>query len=96
MFTQSTAAGLYNGTSDTVPVTRQCYLITQRCATDARKWLTLSSIFTLPVLFVMNAPFGRFSPSQDSIFLVDGQCWAKYDGAILMNRQASNHGLSWS
>ena len=37
-----------------------------------RKWFTLGSVFTSPVLFLINAPFGRFSPKSDSIFLVDG------------------------
>ncbi|KAF8238055.1 hypothetical protein L208DRAFT_1388294 [Tricholoma matsutake] len=43
-----------------------------RLYNDGRKWLTLWSIFISPVLFILNAPFGRFVPSQDSIFLVDG------------------------
>ncbi|TFK71270.1 hypothetical protein BDN72DRAFT_817724 [Pluteus cervinus] len=38
----------------------------------ARKWLTISSLATVPVTFLVNAPFGRFTPSGDSIFLVDG------------------------
>ncbi|KAJ7130258.1 3-oxo-5-alpha-steroid 4-dehydrogenase-domain-containing protein [Mycena epipterygia] len=38
----------------------------------ARKWFSIGSLVVAPVLFVINAPFGRFTPSQDSIFLVDG------------------------
>ncbi|GLB38735.1 putative 3-oxo-5-alpha-steroid 4-dehydrogenase [Lyophyllum shimeji] len=38
----------------------------------ARKYFTLGSVATFPVLFFVNAPFGRFTPSSDSIFLVDG------------------------
>lgn len=43
----------------------------------ARKWFTISSVIIGPVTFVIDAPFGRFTPSRHSIFsqrifLVDG------------------------
>lgn len=37
-----------------------------------RKWLFLTNIAVFPTCFVINAPFGRFTPSKDSWFLVDG------------------------
>ncbi|KAF9465295.1 3-oxo-5-alpha-steroid 4-dehydrogenase-domain-containing protein [Collybia nuda] len=37
-----------------------------------RKWFTLTSVACSPLLFVINAPFGRFSLSSDSLFQVDG------------------------
>ncbi|KAI8973963.1 3-oxo-5-alpha-steroid 4-dehydrogenase-domain-containing protein [Trametes punicea] len=37
-----------------------------------RKWFALMPTAICPLTFVIDAPFGRFSPSQDSIFLVDG------------------------
>ncbi|PPQ97410.1 hypothetical protein CVT26_006794 [Gymnopilus dilepis] len=41
---------------------------------EARKWFTLFNTITGPVLLVINAPFGRFTPkNQDSIFLLDGR-----------------------
>ena len=39
----------------------------------ARKWFTISSLVLSPILFLIDAPFGRFSPSENSIFLVDGE-----------------------
>lgn len=39
---------------------------------DARKCLTLSSLIGGPVSFVIDAPFGRFAPKGDSIFVFDG------------------------
>ncbi|XP_006462873.1 hypothetical protein AGABI2DRAFT_224531 [Agaricus bisporus var. bisporus H97] len=39
----------------------------------ARKWFTLLSLGTSPLLFFINAPFGRFSPKSDSLFVVDGR-----------------------
>ncbi|KAJ7094022.1 hypothetical protein B0H15DRAFT_150227 [Mycena belliarum] len=39
---------------------------------DARKWFLISTLAISPVQLVFDAPFGRFTPSQDSIFLVDG------------------------
>ncbi|KAF8965228.1 3-oxo-5-alpha-steroid 4-dehydrogenase-domain-containing protein [Flammula alnicola] len=40
---------------------------------ESRKWFTLGSLFVTPILLVINAPFGRFTPqNQSSIFLVDG------------------------
>ncbi|RDB14583.1 Uncharacterized protein C9.08c [Hypsizygus marmoreus] len=51
-------------------------MLTQAQATllynGARKWFMLSSLGLLPVLLVIDAPFGRFTPSGDSLFLVDG------------------------
>ncbi|KAJ7628471.1 3-oxo-5-alpha-steroid 4-dehydrogenase-domain-containing protein [Roridomyces roridus] len=39
----------------------------------ARKWFALASVLVGPLLVVIDAPFGRFTPSsQNSIFLVDG------------------------
>ncbi|KAJ7672586.1 hypothetical protein DFH06DRAFT_1176851 [Mycena polygramma] len=38
----------------------------------ARKWFTITSLVTAPITFIIDAPFGRFTPSQNSIFLVDG------------------------
>ncbi|KAF8625970.1 hypothetical protein AX17_006695 [Amanita inopinata Kibby_2008] len=38
----------------------------------ARKWFVVASVTLFPVTFVINAPFGRFSPSRDSWLLVDG------------------------
>ncbi|KAF8876200.1 3-oxo-5-alpha-steroid 4-dehydrogenase-domain-containing protein [Gymnopilus junonius] len=41
---------------------------------EARKWFTILNTLTTPVLFIINAPFGRFTPkNQSSIFLVDGR-----------------------
>ena len=40
--------------------------------TVARKWFALTPLAIFPVTFAIDAPFGRFSPSKDSIFLVDG------------------------
>ncbi|KAI0653511.1 3-oxo-5-alpha-steroid 4-dehydrogenase-domain-containing protein [Cubamyces menziesii] len=38
----------------------------------ARKWFALTPLAIFPVTFAIDAPFGRFAPSKDSIFLVDG------------------------
>ncbi|EPQ55109.1 hypothetical protein GLOTRDRAFT_76409 [Gloeophyllum trabeum ATCC 11539] len=38
----------------------------------ARKWFAVVPALTTPTTFFINAPFGRFSPKGDSIFLVDG------------------------
>jgi len=38
----------------------------------ARKWFTISSVVLFPVLFFIDAPFGRFALSGDSIFTIDG------------------------
>ncbi|KAJ7151424.1 3-oxo-5-alpha-steroid 4-dehydrogenase-domain-containing protein [Mycena crocata] len=38
----------------------------------ARKWFTIASVVTAPATFVIDAPFGRFTPAERSIFLVDG------------------------
>ncbi|KAF4617820.1 hypothetical protein D9613_006246 [Agrocybe pediades] len=41
---------------------------------EARKWFTISSVLTAPVLLVIDAPFGRFTPKDQSSFLiVDGR-----------------------
>ncbi|KAJ3771668.1 hypothetical protein FB446DRAFT_802982, partial [Lentinula raphanica] len=45
---------------------------TEGIPTACRKWFTIVSIFTGPVLFVINAPFGRFTLNGQSIFLLDG------------------------
>ncbi|OSD00218.1 hypothetical protein PYCCODRAFT_1414565 [Trametes coccinea BRFM310] len=37
-----------------------------------RQWFALLPPLICPVTFTIDAPFGRFSPSQDSIWLVDG------------------------
>ncbi|CAA7262803.1 unnamed protein product [Cyclocybe aegerita] len=40
---------------------------------EGRKWFTIGSVLTAPVLLVINAPFGRFSPQdQSSKLLLDG------------------------
>ncbi|KAL1941479.1 hypothetical protein VTO73DRAFT_7296 [Trametes versicolor] len=38
----------------------------------ARKWFAIIPPIICPATFAFDAPFGRFTPSQDSIFLVDG------------------------
>jgi len=39
----------------------------------ARKWFTIGSLLVVPSTFIINAPFGRFTPqNQSSIFLLDG------------------------
>ncbi|KAJ6613591.1 3-oxo-5-alpha-steroid 4-dehydrogenase-domain-containing protein [Mycena sp. CBHHK59/15] len=38
----------------------------------ARKWFTIICVTTGPAVFVVDAPFGRFAPSENSIFLLDG------------------------
>ncbi|KAG6826634.1 hypothetical protein H0H92_015051, partial [Tricholoma furcatifolium] len=39
----------------------------------SRKYFVLSSLVISPITFVMDAPFGRFTPKdQSSVFLVDG------------------------
>ncbi|KAJ7481520.1 3-oxo-5-alpha-steroid 4-dehydrogenase-domain-containing protein [Mycena latifolia] len=38
----------------------------------ARKWFIIGSVVVAPAQLFINAPFGRFTPSQHSIFLVDG------------------------
>ncbi|KAF9062040.1 hypothetical protein BDP27DRAFT_1337144 [Rhodocollybia butyracea] len=40
---------------------------------SCRKWFTLVSLITCPVLFVINAPFGRFAQTGKSIFILDGK-----------------------
>ena len=41
--------------------------------TEARKWFALSSFLVAPVLLLINAPFGRFTPNnQSSLFLFNG------------------------
>ncbi|TFK71266.1 hypothetical protein BDN72DRAFT_722420, partial [Pluteus cervinus] len=35
-----------------------------------RNWLTLSSLAIVPLASILNAPFGRCTPSGGSIFLV--------------------------
>jgi len=37
-----------------------------------RKYFTISNVLTSPVIIFIDAPFGRFSPSQRSPFLVNG------------------------
>ncbi|KAI0645230.1 3-oxo-5-alpha-steroid 4-dehydrogenase-domain-containing protein [Trametes meyenii] len=37
-----------------------------------RKWFAIIPPLICPATFTIDAPFGRFSPSEDSIFLVDG------------------------
>ncbi|EMD33098.1 hypothetical protein CERSUDRAFT_142667 [Gelatoporia subvermispora B] len=37
-----------------------------------RKWFAIIPPLICPVTFAIDAPFGRFAPSKDSIFLVDG------------------------
>ncbi|KAF9473778.1 hypothetical protein BDN70DRAFT_885548 [Pholiota conissans] len=40
---------------------------------ETRKWFTLGSLVLTPVLLIIDAPFGRFTPKQQSsIFLLDG------------------------
>ncbi|KAF8157904.1 hypothetical protein B0H34DRAFT_797341 [Crassisporium funariophilum] len=40
---------------------------------EARKWFPLTSLTLLPILLLINAPFGRFTPqNQRSPFLIDG------------------------
>ncbi|KAF5330388.1 hypothetical protein D9619_005466 [Psilocybe cf. subviscida] len=40
---------------------------------ETRKWFALGSGFLVPVLLIINAPFGRFTPkNQSSFLLVDG------------------------
>ncbi|CAK5263738.1 unnamed protein product [Mycena citricolor] len=38
----------------------------------ARRWFTLCNFCAAPISFFIDAPFGRFTPAQKSIFLVDG------------------------
>ncbi|KDR83066.1 hypothetical protein GALMADRAFT_57448 [Galerina marginata CBS 339.88] len=39
----------------------------------SRKWWTILNLLTAPITFFVNAPFGRFTPKdQSSIFVVDG------------------------
>ncbi|KAJ3918519.1 hypothetical protein F5877DRAFT_78930 [Lentinula edodes] len=38
-----------------------------------RKWFTIVSIIVAPVLFIINAPFGRFALNGKSILLLDGR-----------------------
>ncbi|KAG2153282.1 3-oxo-5-alpha-steroid 4-dehydrogenase-domain-containing protein [Suillus clintonianus] len=38
----------------------------------ARKWFFLIPPIMCPLQFLIDAPFGRFAPSNDSIFVVDG------------------------
>ncbi|KAJ7429576.1 hypothetical protein FB451DRAFT_1357444 [Mycena latifolia] len=40
--------------------------------TRPRKWFIIGSVVVAPAQLFINAPFGRFTPSQHSIFLVDG------------------------
>ncbi|KAH9856004.1 3-oxo-5-alpha-steroid 4-dehydrogenase-domain-containing protein [Lenzites betulinus] len=35
-------------------------------------WFTVVPVAIFPTTFIIDAPFGRFAPSKDSIFLVDG------------------------
>ncbi|KXN82338.1 hypothetical protein AN958_02668 [Leucoagaricus sp. SymC.cos] len=39
----------------------------------ARKCLTLTSCVVAPLLFTIDAPFGRFAPRQDGLFVFDGR-----------------------
>ncbi|KAK2463365.1 hypothetical protein APHAL10511_004591 [Amanita phalloides] len=38
----------------------------------SRKWLTVTFLAACPIQFFVNAPFGRFSPSNESWMMVDG------------------------
>ena len=40
-----------------------------------RKWALVGPMLAFPTTFVINAPFGRFTPSSESIFLFDGECY---------------------
>ncbi|EEB88239.1 hypothetical protein MPER_14040, partial [Moniliophthora perniciosa FA553] len=37
-----------------------------------RKWFFLHAAIVSPFTFVFDAPFGRFAPKGESIFLIDG------------------------
>lgn len=48
-------------------------ILSNLCA-ETRKWFTLGSLFLTPVLLIIDAPFGRFTPqNQSSIFVLDGR-----------------------
>ncbi|TFK51036.1 hypothetical protein OE88DRAFT_1660247 [Heliocybe sulcata] len=39
---------------------------------EGRKWFLITPLLASPTTFLINAPFGRFSPKGESIFMVDG------------------------
>ncbi|KAI0776288.1 3-oxo-5-alpha-steroid 4-dehydrogenase-domain-containing protein [Trametes elegans] len=45
---------------------------TQALYDVTRKWFAVIPPIICPLNFIFDAPFGRFAPSEDSIFLVDG------------------------
>ena len=42
-----------------------------------RKWAFFLPVLAFPATFVINAPFGRFTPSGESIFLLDGKYYSR-------------------
>ncbi|CAL1711376.1 unnamed protein product [Somion occarium] len=45
---------------------------TQVIYNAARKWFTIIPLIVCPINFLIDAPFGRFTPKEHSIFLLDG------------------------
>ena len=41
--------------------------------TEMRKWALIVPMLAFPTTLVINAPFGRFTPSGKSIFVFDGE-----------------------
>jgi len=64
---------LYDGASSTF-YSRETGLIRDtRPRVVTRKWAFFLPMLAFPATFVINAPFGRFTPSGESIFLLDGK-----------------------
>ncbi|KAI0776285.1 hypothetical protein BD413DRAFT_708986, partial [Trametes elegans] len=64
---------------------------TQALYDVTRKWFAVIPPIICPLNFIFDAPFGRFAPSEDSIFLVDDRCPSATDGSKVAQTAEPTH-----
>lgn len=68
---------LYDGAFSTFPSRENSLIRDIRPRVVTRKWAFFLPVLAFPATFVINAPFGRFTPSGESIFLLDGKYYSR-------------------